>query len=188
MFTMLAFLAQIVIVRLAFGRGATLKSKFLGLPLISVGWRYLFVQFIVGAVLLALSSIVLTWVAVIVQVIILGASAICLIATEISITEVERVEQKVAAKVYFIKSLQAEVEGLVSTRLDSEVKTSLKKLAEKIRYSDPMSNPQLAEIEGEITVTVAEIKTAMDKQTVLSSVEKAATLLDIRNRQCKLLK
>jgi hypothetical protein len=125
---------------------------------------------------------------VIAQVIILAAFAIRLILLNAGRTEIERVGDKVATKVFFIKLLQIEVEGLASTQTDTEVKTALKNLAEKIRYSDPVSSPQLAELEGEITSAVGAIGSATDKQATLSTVEKAAKLIDTRNRQCKLLK
>ena len=58
-------------------------------------------------------------------------------------------------------------------------------LAEKIRYSDPMSDEQLADIEDRITVKIAELKSSADKVKIINELN---SLLDERNRKCKLLK
>ena len=145
-FTAVAFASQIVIWKFAFKGADTLKSKFLGIPLISVGITYLIVQIIAFAVFMAL-PLMASWVALVVCALILGISAICLIGTETGIEEVGRVEEKVEKKVFYIKSLQVDVEMLASAERDADTKAALTKLAEKIRFSDPMSNEILADLE-----------------------------------------
>ena len=54
-FTTIAFASQIVIWKFAFKSADTLKSKFLGIPLISVGITYLIIQIIAFAVFMALT-------------------------------------------------------------------------------------------------------------------------------------
>ena len=184
-FTVLAFVAQLIIWRTAWKNAKSLKSKFLGLPIICVGYFYLVIQIIAFAILAGTAGIVPSWVAVIVCCVILGVAAVCLIATDAGRDEIERVEQKIQSKVSALKMLQIDVEMLAKTESDSEVKSKLIKLAEKIRYSDPMSLDALTELEGAIAGKVKELKTSADKRSLIEEID---TLLSEQNAKCKVLK
>ena len=183
-FTAVAFASQIAIWKFAFKGADALKSKFLGIPLISVGITYLIIQIIAFAVFMAL-PLTASWLATVVCALILGISAICLIGTETGREEINRVEEKVEKKVFYIKALQADVEMLASTETDSDTKAALTKLAEKIRFSDPMSNEILADLEAEITAKVKELKTAENKSAIITVL---ISLIIERNKKAKLLK
>ena len=183
-FAAVAFVSQIAIWKFAFKGADTLKSKFLGIPLISVGITYLIIQIIAFAIFMAF-PITPTWIAIVVCALILGISAICLIGTETGREEVCRVEEKVEKKVFYIKSLQVDVEMLASTETDAETKAALTKLAEKIRFSDPMSNEALEELDAEITAKVKELKTAENKAEIIKVLD---SLITERNKKAKLLK
>ena len=183
-FAAVAFVSQIAIWKFAFKGADTLKSKFLGIPLISVGITYLIIQLIAFAIFMAF-SIAPTWIAIVVCALILGISAICLIGTETGREEINRVEEKVEKKVFYIKALQVDVEMLASTETDADTKATLTKLAEKIRFSDPMSNEVLAELEAEITAKVKELKTAENKSAIITVLD---SLITERNKKAKVLK
>ena len=183
-FTAIDFASQIVIWKFAFKGADTLKSKFLGIPLISVGITYLIIQIIVFAIFMAF-PIVPTWIAIVVCALILGISAICLIGTETGREEINRVEEKVEKKVFYIKSLQVDVEMLVSAETDTDTKMALTKLAEKIRFSDPMSDEVLVDLEAEISAKVKELKTAENKLAIIAVLD---SLITERNKKAKLLK
>ena len=183
-FTVVAFALQIAIWKFAIKGADTLKSKFLCIPLISVGITYLIIQIIVFAVFMAL-PLTTSWIAIVVCALILGFSAICLIGTETGREEVGRVEETVEKKVFYIKSLQVDIEMLASTETDFDTKAALAKLAEKIRFSDPMSNETLADLEAEITTKVKELKTAENKAEIITVLD---SLITERNKKAKLLK
>ncbi|MBO5417707.1 MAG: hypothetical protein J6A50_03765 [Clostridia bacterium] len=183
-FTVVAFALQIAIWKFAFNGTNTLKSKFLGIPLIPVGITYWIIQIIAFVVFMAL-PLTASWIAVVVCALILGISAICLIGTEIGREEISRVEEKVEKKVFYIKSLQVDVEMLASAETDTDTKAALTKLAEKIRFSDPMSNEALAELEAEISAKVKELKTAENKAEIITVLD---SLIVERNKKAKLLK
>ena len=183
-FTAIAFTSQIAIWKFAFKGADTLKSKFLGIPLISVGITYLLIQIVAFAIFMAF-PIAPTWIAIVVCALILGISAICLIGTETGREEISRVEEKVEKKVFYIKSLQVEVEMLASDETDADTKAELTKLAEKIRFSDPMSNEVLADLEAEIAAKVKELKTAENKAEIITALD---SLLTERNKKLKILK
>ena len=183
-FTTIAFASQIAIWKFAFKGADTLKSKFLGIPLISVGITYLIVQIVAFAIFMAL-PLAASWIAIVVCTLILGISAICLIGTETGRKEINRVEEKVEKKVFYIKSLQVDVEMLASAETDVDTKAVLTKLAEKIRFSDPVSNSALANLEEMIAQKINVLKTTDDKLAVLSALD---ALLTERNKKIKIMK
>jgi hypothetical protein len=183
-FSAIAFLLQIGIWKLAFKGTDTIKSKFLGIPLLSVGFRYLAIQVIAFAVSMIFPSLP-TWIPIVVCSVILGGSAICLIGTETGREEIKSVEEKVKSKVFYIKSLQVDVEMLAETESDPSIKAELTKLAEKIRFSDPMSSDALAEIETGIANKIKEIKTSNDKLAIIAVT---TALVEERNKKAKILK
>ena len=183
-FTTIAFASQIAIWKFAFKGADTLKSKFLGIPLISVGITYLIIQLITFTIFMAF-PIAPSWIAIVVCALILGISAISLIGTETGREEINRVEEKVEKKVFYIKSLQVDIEMLASDETDDDIKAALTKLVEKIRFSDPMSNDVLADIEAEITAKVKELKTAENKTEIIKVLD---SLLTERNKKAKLFK
>ena len=108
-----------------------------------------------------------------------------MIASDVGRSEIERVSVKVREKTFYIKQLQTEVELLAGAETDAATKSELAQLAEKIRYSNPMSDEQLADIEDRITVKIAELKSSANKVKIINELN---SLLDERNRKCKLLR
>lgn len=183
-FAVIAFAAQLIIWKAALGRSESLKSKFLGFPVVHIGIVYLIVQVIALAVFLSIPTLPI-WSAVVVCAVVAGVSAVCMIASDVGRSEIERVSAKVQEKTFYIKQLQADVELLAGAETDTAAKLALMQLAEKIRYSDPMSDEQVADIEDRITAKIAELKSSTDKTGIINELN---SLLDERNRKCKLLK
>ena len=183
-FTAAAFAAQIGIWKTALGKGKTLKSKFLGFPVVHIGIVYAVIQVIAFAVFMFVPTLP-AWSAVVVCSVIAGISAVCMISADAGRDEIERVEAKVQKKVFYIRELQADIELLADNESDATVKTALTQLAEKIRFSDPMSNEQLADLENKISTKVAELKTASSKLVIITELN---SLLDERDKKCKILK
>ena len=168
----------------ALGRAEPLKSKFLGFPIVHIGIVYLVVQVIAFAVFLFIPTLPV-WSAVVACAAIAGVFAVCLITSDVGRSEIERVSAKAQEKTFYIKQLQVDVELLAGAETDTATKSALTRLAEKIRYSDPMSDGQLADIEDRITVKFAELKSATDKVKIIAELN---LLLDERNKTIKILK
>ena len=77
------------------------------------------------------------------------------------------------------------VEMLAEIEQDADTKKALEQLAEKIRFSDPMSSEQLLALESSIASKVEALKTAANKMELISELN---SLLIERNKKCKLLK
>lgn len=182
-FTAAAFVAQIIIWNKALGK-ETLKSKFLGFPIVHIGIVYAIIQTVAFAVFLLVPTLPV-WSAIVVCSVIAGISAVCMISADAGRDEIERVEAKVQKKVFYIRELQADIELLADNEGDAAVKTALTQLAEKIRYSDPMSNEQLADLESRISTKVAELKTGPSKAEIITELN---SLLEERNRIIKIWK
>ena len=90
-FSVVAFAVQIPLWKIAFGKKDTLKSKFLGIPVIHVGIIYLIIQLIAFAIFMIFPTLPV-WLAVIVCTIILATSVLCAIAGQAGANEINRVE------------------------------------------------------------------------------------------------
>lgn len=182
-FTAAAFAAQIIIWKKALGN-EELKSKFLGFPVVHIGIVYAIVQTVAFAVFMFVPTLP-AWSAIVVCSIIAGVSAVCMISADAGRNEIERVEAKVQKKVFYIRELQADVELIAAAETDADTKAALTQLAEKIRFSDPMSNEQLADLENKISTKVLELKVAANKVEIITEL---TSLLDERNKKCRVKK
>lgn len=182
-FTVVALAAQIVLWKRTFGH-KELKSKFLGFPIVHIGIVYLIVQIAVLFVFVFAEKLP-AWSALVTCTVIAAMAAIFMIAADVGRTEIEKVEQKVQGKVFYIKNLQADIEILASAEKDTRTKEQLEQLAEKIRFSDPMSNEQLAPLEERIAIAVESLKSSDDKLEIINQLNK---LIDERNKKVETLK
>lgn len=183
-FTAAAFAAQIGIWKTAFGKEETLKNKSLGFPVVHIGIVYAVIQVIALAVFMFVPTLP-AWSAIVVCSVIAGISAVCMISADAGRNEIERVEEKVQKKAFYIRELQADIELLADNESDAAVKAALTQLAEKIRFSDPMSNEQLADLEDKISTKLAELKNTSSKLEIMTELN---SLLDERNKKCRILK
>lgn len=166
-------------------KGDSLKSKFLGLPVLYIGVTYLTVQLIISLIMIAVPGIPI-WVAIIVDVVILAITCTLVLSGDVAKTAIEKTEEKVQTKTSFIKGLKADVDILLSKEEDPEVKKELESLADDIRYSDPMSSDTLEDIEKKIVEIVTAISIA--DQNKMDLIAEAKELIQQRNIKCKALK
>ena len=182
-FTNIAFVIQPVIWPVSFKNADTLKAKFLGIPIIHIGIVYLILQLVAFAVICI--TPVESWLSVVIGIVLLGFTLIGVVAASFSKKVISDTDAKVKGKVTYIKALQAEMGLIADAEKDPVIKTELQKLAEAIRYSDPMSDHSLADIEKAIYEKVSELKSAGDKTQLISAI---SNLIAERNKKCKLLK
>ncbi len=183
-FTCIAFAAQVLIWNIGFKDNTPLRSKFLGIPVIRVGYIYLVFQLIALAVLVAYPDLPV-WITIIINLLIIGISAICMIAAEIGRDIVSNVEEKVQSKISYIREIQTDIEMVAERESDSAIKQKILKLSEKVKYSDPISSDELSELEKRISDKVKELNNADDKSAIVDEIE---LLLLERNKKCKIYK
>ena len=191
LFTMIAILAQIYVIRTAFYRGEGVKSKFYGFPIAKLGVIYLAVQLIVGLVFMALGLIVPVWLPLALYVVLLGVAAAGFVAADAARDEVVRQEVKLEKDVSRMREFQAKGRALVALNQVPEAARPLEKLAEDLRFSDPVSSEALTEIEDQLAECLAQLQEAVSAQKteqILSVCQEAERNLAERNQLCKLNK
>ena len=189
-FSTVSFLIQFRVYAVAFGKADTMKSMFLGFPIFYIGYMYLLIQLIVCAILVVNSNTVPVWIAVITNVVIMGGALVCLISTDVARDEIYRIEEKVKTKVSYIKTLQVDLELLAKAVTIEPMRSKLRELATIIKYSDPMSNDELAVAEDNIATKAAMLNQAVrdHDESAESLIEEICILVKERNERCKLLK
>lgn len=190
-FTLIAFGVVAAAFYIAFIQNPDAKSKFYGFPIAKIGVIYGLVQLIAGILFMALAVYVPMWVVVLVYAIALGAAVIGLISAEAVVEEIRVQDVKLKKDVTLMRGLQSKLNQMASQCDDPEAATAVRKFAEELRYSDPVSSDALAEIEADLSAAVDELQSAVadgDSAAVKQLCRKAAALLAERNRLCKLNK
>ena len=182
-FIMIAFVGQLLCARVAL-KETNIKKVFYNLSLFKTSYSGLILSFVFGGLCMFFSWLPY-WVGIIPCVIVLAASILAVIKASAAIELVSAVDEKVKANTHFIKSLRVYLELFAKNECDITLKTELQKLAEKVRFSDPMSCPELAAIENEIADKANSLKTVADKLEVIAEID---MLLTERNERTKILK
>lgn len=171
---------------LGLGRKADAKSKFYGYPIARLAAIYFGVQMVLGFAAMAV-SVVPVWAAVVVYGILLALAALGMIGADAVVEEIHRQDAKLKKDVTFMRGLQSKVNQMAAQTEVPEVK----KFAEDVRYSDPVSGEALTEIERDLAAAVDELQAAIvdgDRDAIPALCRKAASVLGERNRLCRLNK
>ncbi len=190
-FTVIAILAQLYIAKKAFANGEGAQSKFYGFPIARIGFIYLVVQVVVALVCMALGFIVPAWLAAVLLVLVLAAAAIGLITTEGIRDEVERQDEVLKKNVTNMRALQSKAAAIAAQCEDEGTRKVLNALADKFRFSDPVSSDATAEAEAGLAALTDELQAAVldrDAEAAVSLAGKLEAALAERNRLCRLNK
>ncbi len=188
-FTLIALCAQFYVLKTSFDHGESARSKFYGFPIARIGLIYLVIQLVAGFVCMALGLFLPAWVALVVFVIILTAAAIGLITTEGIRDEVERQDETLKKNVTNMRALQSKAAAIAAQCEDGGAKKALTALADKFRFSDPVSSEATAEAEAGLAALTDELQAAVldkDYGAAVSLAGKLEAALSERNRLCRL--
>ena len=188
-FITLAFVWQLGCAYKAF-KTENLKKLFYNISLISISYTGLVIMLVVGTICMAVPFIPY-WVGVIACLLVLAFSAISVIKATVAEDVVSEIDEKIKEQTQFIKLLTADVEYLTESSKTAELKAEAKKVYEALRYSDPMSNDALADVEGQIQSEFAFFSQAIRSEDLELAKSVAGELLDLidgRNKKCKALK
>ncbi len=142
----------------AFRKGETLESKLLGWPIFKVGYVALLIQIAVGAIIMSLAHICPVRVAAIVEILVYAAAGVSLTIKDASRNVVTSVENTVEDKTANWKSIRAKVNALAAANDNP----AIKKLAEEIRFADPMPTG----MDGEIAAALEEMTQGVTEENV----------------------
>lgn len=184
-----SFIGQLVCANIAFNS----KSKeklFLNIPLITVSFSALVVSVIAGSILMLIPNCP-AWISAVVCTAVFAFSAISVIKAKAAADIVSTTDEKIKAQTSFIKSLTVDAESLISHAKSDAAKTACKKVYEAVRYSDPMSNEELTETDSKISALFADFIVAVkneNKERVNNICTQLISLIELRNKKCRMLK
>lgn len=188
-FIMVAFLGQLACAFVAF-KAENLKKFFYNIPLLSISYGGLVAMLIVGSIFMAI-PVLPEWIAIIVCVIILAFNAIAIIKATAAADIVSGIDKKIKTQTFFIKNLSVDAHSLVTSAKTDELRTEAKKVCEAIRYSDPMANAALSDIDAQIKREFKSFDDALQAEDLEIATKASASLVEMierRNQKCKLLK
>lgn len=190
-FTLLAFGAVAVSGYATRYHNITMRDWIFGYPVIWHCTVFLVVQFVLSVVFMLFQEDIDWGVAFAAQFLVLAVFAVMVISCFMSKQTITNVDSKIREATVFVKMLRADAELAAEKAADSAVRAAFKELAEQARYSDPMSNPVLADLEREITIQLAEARNYLsngDDASAHECCKQASLLLKERNMKCKALK
>lgn len=155
-FMMLAFVVQFISMVLAF-KTADVETAFFGIPLASLSFYYLFAELFVSAVFMIFQMASLT-LALVLQIVLLAAFLVVAIISLMSRDTVQEMGETIRQKVASIKSINIDIDMLMQSCTDPELKASLRKVSETVKYSDPMTNASVANVEQSIFQKISELR------------------------------
>ena len=186
---LIAILFQLYIFKISFEGDA--KSRFYGFPIARLGIYYLVAQLILSVVEMALAGLIPAWPAVIVNALALAVALIGCITAETMRDEIVQQDGKLKKNVSAMRELQSMAASMVGQCSDEEMKSIVKKVADELRFSDPVSSDATAELEDEMRSELADIQQAIvegDKDGVKAFCRKMMGNLTERNRKCSVSK
>lgn len=163
------------------------RSRFYHYPVVRIALIYGATQLVLSLIFMALGWWIPLWAAILVYAVILGAALICLISAGAVVDHIQEQDRQLKKDTTRMRVLQSKANQLLSMSDAPE----LKKFAEELRYSDPVSSPALQEVERDLAAAVDEIQSAVvdgDAESVTTLCRKATAILLERNRLCKLHK
>lgn len=190
-FTLASMAIMVASFNIAFRKGDDIKSKFYGFPIARIGFFYGVIQMAISLGAMALGILIPWWVILLVYAILMGGALLGLVGADIVRDEIEEQDARLKKAVSAMRTIQSKVNQLPAQCEDETVAAALKRFVEDVRYSDPVSNEALAEIEAKLSEVVDQLQQAVasdNAELILQLCKKATAVLMERNRLCKLNK
>lgn len=190
-FGMVAILALFGVEILAFMGKTTLREKIYAFPVFKLGLVYLLVQLGITLVFYIITLFVKTcpvWIAWVICPIVLGVFAALVLLTDTTRDVIVEVEEETERQTVQVKSFRINIDSILRRVEDKELLKKLEKLSDIAKYSDPVSNETLYDIEAEITDKIAQINACIrngNLEEAKDITEQTIDLFEDRNALCK---
>jgi len=187
LFALLSIVVGCAITCWAFAKDDNLESRFLSFPIFKLGIIYSLSQNAVSFLILIVGIWVPVpaWCSIVVSIILLAITGMGTIAREKAKEIIEDVQQKTKLQTRQIEYFNIDIGDIVNFCTDEEIIARLKKLADKIKYCDPVSIPETKEKEAEIAYEIDKLKVAIEKSDVESAfrlIDTISALIDSRSK------
>lgn len=171
----------------------TLKSKIYGLPILKLGYISLIIQLIITLLFLLIGAFVEIpiWILIILELLLVSFTAIGLLVSKTHKEEVEQIDNKAPLNLEFINNLKIDSEILAERKTPDKIHAKLQEFSEEVKYSDPVSDDSLIEIEDEINRKFIIMKDNILNNTYRNSIDEIdglMLLLKERNKRAKMNK
>ena len=126
--------------------------------------------------------------ALVISLVILAIYVLMMFSAGIGREHAADVSKRMVEKTSRMDSIKESVKGIDDSISDSEVKKQVRRLAEEIRYSDPVTNKELDNIESDIEFKLECLKKLIkkgDNSEIISLCDEIMTLVKDRNKRCK---
>lgn len=186
---MVAFVGQLICALISL-KAENVKKFFYKLPIISASYSCLVLMLIVGSVFMIIPALP-EWIAIVLCFAALAVNGILVVKAVAASEIVSDIDENIQAQAYFIRSLTIEAQSLVSYAKNEVISVEIKRVYEAVRYSDPMGNVELAEIEKKIKKEFASFSEAVemaDEELASAHSQELLRLINLRNQKCRLLK
>ena len=186
--TWLALVFTGVVTAIAFNR-KEMKSRIFGIPVHCVGYTVLLIQLLIDGVVMGVGHWyeIAFWIPTIVEVLLFGIASISVIARAANRSYIDAVDKK-EVKESYIKQLRVEMDSLVESNTIEAIKSDLVKLAETVRYTDPVSHKDVEDTEDQITLSFEELGKAVASGDVAKAQLAIAKMTRLLNERKAILK
>ncbi len=174
-FMIIAFLGQCVSALLS-AKTLDVETVFFGIPLMQLSIFYFFAELFASLVFMIFQSFLDYKIPLLVQIALLAAFAVVTILAVAGRDTAKQAKDEVETHVRSLKSMGVDVEMLAASVQDAELRTRLKKLAENIRYSDPMSTPEIEDVELRIHQAIHELRVYCESGDMASAAQACSRL------------
>lgn len=190
LFTIVAYASMLIIIWKVCGKDNNLKDIYIGLPILCEGAVYLVVQSVLSLILMILPD-KLIMVSIIVQLLLLAIYWVLVLTAISARNAIVNIDNKIRRKRNYLEMMKIEVETIRMEEIDEDIKKALAELSEKIRFSDPMSSPELENLENEIMEKVMILESEyknLSKEAKEEQIKSISNKVNVRNMKCKMLK
>lgn len=164
------------------------KSKFYGLPAYAVVILYALLQLALGVFEMVFPFFPLPF-SLTLNLVLLLLMLLGLVAAGAPMAVAAQIDAKAGEKREFLRSLDQALSALADKARDPETQKALRGLAEDIRFSDPMSGPQLQDIQREMLETVAALQAGdLGSPGAKAVMDDLRRLIGERNQKVKAMK
>ena len=186
--TWLALIFGGVVTAVAFNK-KELKSRIFGIPVHCVGYTVLLLQLLIDGVVMGVGHWfeIAFWIPTIVEVLLFALATITVIVRAANRDFIDSIDKKEVKEAY-IKQLRIEVDSLVEANTIDAIKADLVKLAETVRYTDPVSHKDVEDTEDQITVAFEELEKAVAEGDVAKAQSAIAKMNRLLNERKAILK
>lgn len=173
-FMVLAFALQILGMYLSF-KEFSVQAVFFGIPLAQFTLYYFFAELFMSFVFMIFQNI--TWkIPLLLQILLLAVYAIVAIVSiavrDTSVAAKDKVQNSAAV----MRLNVVDIEMLRDAAADPELKNQLRRLAEAVRYSDPMTNDMIADVDARIRQETMALQTYCEDNDVAAAKDSCAKL------------